>query len=420
MKKILAYAFVFLAGLSLLPSAALAANHTLLDGDSLNVSTWTVTHADSSVSTLSVADGDSITITDNAAVIVTGSTSRMVGFICQSNAKLTLSDIAFDRSANFGGLSVIRVAGTDVKIILKGTNTLRAPNVLSGYVMPTISIPSGSSLEIYGDGALNVYAGGEAAAIGGNYMDGLGVLTISGGTIHAEASDIYVSGAAIGLGYRNSYAGGEINITGGTVTAVSHVSSAGIGSGMNNSVSKINISGGVVYARGGTDSAGIGSGVACPTAGTIVIEGDAMVYAAKGAEGIYASLGNTCDLGHGGVSSVYEVVIRGTSKVFLENNTSDPVTTSTHNHEPGILMVGVSDMTGVGGVYRFASPTAPIIWENAKGGYYVPPISPTPVDTDIPQTGDHNGIALMILALCAGASLLVVALFWRGKSKQDV
>lgn len=46
--------------------------------------------------------------------------------------------------------------------------------------------------------------------------------------------------------------------------------------------------------------------------------------------------------------------------------------------------------------------------------------TPTPVDPDIPQTGDHNEISLMILALGTGALLLIAALFWRRKSKQSM
>ena len=64
------------------------------------------------------------------------------------------------------------------------------------------------------------------------------------------------------------------------------------------------------------------------------------------------------------------------------------------------------------GIYGLNTPTPTLAADRTP--------TPTPVDPDIPQTGDHNEIALMILALGAGALLLIAALFWRRKSKQSM
>lgn len=147
-------------------------------------------------------------------------------------------------------------------INLAGTNTVRSYG--NGY--PGIWIPSGETLTIQGDGALNVSSNKYGAGIGGGCVlnpdpetpdtpINCGNIVIKGGTITAQGGDY---SAGIGSGWASSC--GKITISGGTITATGGTWSAGIGTGQSGTCDGIKISGGIVTASGMKRSAGIGSG----------------------------------------------------------------------------------------------------------------------------------------------------------------
>ena len=404
---------LLIATLCVLPNLVLASDYTLVDGDTLTLSPtspWTVTHAD--MNTTSVTPDDFI-VSANASVTVTGSTSLYISLVCEDRAVLTISDVTIDHQRVFGTPGKIIVSGTDVELILEGSNRLLANDGISTYDMPCIQIPEDTSLEIHGDGELSVYAGGEAAAIGGYNM---GKLTISGGTIYAESSPNSWSGAAIGQNYRYTYTSGQINITGGTVTAISHLYSAGIGGGIHNSVSAINISGGIVYAKGGTDASGIGTGVHCTasTSGSITISGDALVYAAAGEAGIFSEFGKAFDIGGSGYSDNCIVMINDSANVFLDHNICDPVITTTHNRGLDMQLVNISDTPNTETLYQSTLQSPTMIWENALGGYY-------PVSSIAANHNNSNTLYVRLLSaivLLGILGLLILILMNRKRIKQ--
>lgn len=122
-------------------------------------------------------------------------------------------------------------------------------------------------------------AGLVGAGIGGGWGGSAGIISISGGTVHASSS-----GAGIGNGYEGT--GGLINISGGTIEATG--GRAGIGGGGAGTVGTINITGAAITATGGGGSAGIGGGGG-ESGGTINIGG-----------GIVSVTGGTYAAGIGG------------------------------------------------------------------------------------------------------------------------
>lgn len=159
----------------------------------------------------------------------------------------------------------------DVKIILSGTNKVRAfNNYYAG-----IDIVSDKTLTIKGTGSLEARGGDwGSAGIGASRSD-CGNICIQGGTITAIAS---AYGAGIGgTCYANC---GDITISGGTVTATGGGEGAGIGSGQARSCGTITINGGTVTASGGSSSAGIGTGNA-GTCGDIIITGGTVTAEGK-------------------------------------------------------------------------------------------------------------------------------------------
>ena len=186
----------------------------------------------------------------------------------------------------------------------------------------------GNSLTIWGQsggtGTLMATTSTEYAAIGGEYGNPSGTITINGGTVNAKA----FNGAGIGSGIlaESSKGSSTIIINGGTVTASSQKGGAGIGSGSDSgSGSKcdaaITINGGTVTATGGAKDpsyttgggAGIGSGERTRDGSTITITITGGTVTATGG-------GSAAGIGGGG-ANVYEgsaggtVTISGNSRV---------------------------------------------------------------------------------------------------------
>lgn len=250
-------------------------------------------------------------ITQNGSYRITGSTTTNP--ITVGNGQdpvpvtITLSNVTIDLSDGSGTAFNILGTGSNVTLILEGTNTLiSGTDGIQG--LPGIHLPEGASLTIQGSGSLTVTGGsgsstgGGGAGIGGNIGKSCGTLTIAGGTVTAKggsSSSTGDGGAGIGGG-TNGGAGGSVTITGGTVTASGGSGGdmgdggAGIGGGKKGAGGNVDITGGVVTATGGSGyngGVGIGSGRGAQgdggkvaiTGGTVTVTGGAATGAAGGA-----------------------------------------------------------------------------------------------------------------------------------------
>ena len=189
------------------------------------------------------------------------------------------------------------------------------------------------------------------ASGGGQYGSGV-IITISDdATVTANGGD---DGAGIGSGFKGS--GGTVTISDyASVTANGGDDGAGIGGGYESSGGIITISDdATVTANGGEHGAGIGSGADNDgSGGTITISGG-IIYAKKG-------IGATHDIGKSDSGDAPSIAILGDAKVFLKNDDSADVTTSSHTH---------FDMTAKdenGKLYQIPIPSD---WDEA-GGYVI-------------------------------------------------
>ena len=189
-----------------------------------------------------------------------------------SGAEVTLNGVNIAGSDdNVQGWAGIKCEGS-ATINLFGTNTVKA----YGGCYPGIYIPSGRTLTIQGDGALDVSSCNNPG-IGGGYNNftnpftpiDCGNIIIKGGTIIATVTG-YGQSAGIGSGYNATC--GTITISGGTVTVTGGSYSAGIGTSPYGTCGNITISGGTVTATGNKEGAGIGTGTN-GTCGDITISG---------------------------------------------------------------------------------------------------------------------------------------------------
>ncbi|GHS95453.1 hypothetical protein AGMMS50276_11130 [Synergistales bacterium] len=194
-------------------------------------------------------------------IIGTGTqTSNRVVVTSGADTNIILSDVNIDVGASND--SAFDMTGAEVKLYLKGTNTL----ISGGLSHAGLEAPDGSTLTItsakgdgFLDGSLNAYGSfGSGAGIGGGGMRSGGNITINGGTVTATSGN--AGGAGIGGGGLGD--GGTITINGGMVTATASALSAGagIGSGGGGYGGNITIDGGTVTATGGQAGAGIGGG----------------------------------------------------------------------------------------------------------------------------------------------------------------
>ena len=269
-KKILAVFIIAMMLSALAPQAALAATHTVADGETLNIGTGVLTHADSTTETLTISEDDIINVDAGAEATITG--SKNVRIDCGAGVTLTLDGVTSD---NF--LPLIFTGGGN-------TLTLVGANTLTGRA-PGVRVQAGTSLEITGDGSLEATGGLNSAGIGGGSESSAGAITITGDVdITAKGGH---GGAGIGGGYIGD--GGTITITDNAcVTAMGGgryegdygdiYGGAGIGGGDGGDGGTINISGGVVYAvRGAGCDYDIGRGIN-GSDGTINVSGGAAVF----------------------------------------------------------------------------------------------------------------------------------------------
>ena len=186
------------------------------------------------------------------------------------------------------------VNNATLHLTVKGTNTLKAGFGGAGIAVPygcTLEITAGSTGTLTAIGGESYGGGAGIGSIGDHdntnqgsssiYPQGLGTITINGGTINAQGGTWYQNitpcGGAAGIGssdnsgatttdtswgsttYLNNVTG-SIIINGGTVSATGGVGAAGIGGGSTGTLQAITITGGTVTATPGSRAAAIGTG----------------------------------------------------------------------------------------------------------------------------------------------------------------
>ena len=164
---------------------------------------------------------------------------------------ISMSDGAYAVFNNIKVPSRIDVNG-DVELYLANGGTLTTDD--------GISVPKGSTLNIYGKGG-KLYAGTRNGTtfLAGDNNAGIGSSSgAKAGDITINSGIVYANGGRNAAGIGGNYA--TIQVLGGTVYANGGRYGAGIGSGYNDNGSTIDILGGNVTAEGGSNAAGIGSG----------------------------------------------------------------------------------------------------------------------------------------------------------------
>ena len=250
-----------------------------------------------------------------------------------NNATVTLNGVNIPKGIALAGSATINLAGE---------NTVSADEYNAG-----ISVPSGSTLTLQGNGSLTAIGGSGATGIGGGYVaisgnitvsddgDDSSVITSSGMTVTAtggsNAADIgarlriannasvtlngvnlpkgieLAGSATINLAGENTVSADEYNagisvpsgstltLQGtGSLTATGGIGAAGIGSGMNSSCGDITISGGTVRATGVWGAAGIGSGMNSSCGDITISDGEVAANGGGNAAGIGSGDNGSC------------------------------------------------------------------------------------------------------------------------------
>ncbi len=131
---------------------------------------------------------------------------------------LTIDGVNIENQTG-NAISFVNAAGN--KLTISGTNNLATTRL--AYA----AINVGSGVTILGDGILNATATSAGAAIGSDFCDVAGDISITGGTINATAT----SGAAVGGGEAGTI--GAITITGTAKVNATSTNGAAIGRGLN-------------------------------------------------------------------------------------------------------------------------------------------------------------------------------------------
>ena len=96
-KKIIALLIITTMLLSLMPQAALAVGSgeiPVADGEMLNIGTGVLTHTDSTTETLTISDGDTISVDAGAAATITGGKNVMID--CGAGVALTIDGVTIN------------------------------------------------------------------------------------------------------------------------------------------------------------------------------------------------------------------------------------------------------------------------------------------------------------------------------------
>ena len=214
---------------------------------------------------LTLNDGDVLTGTGGANTHVTIAHGATIALY-----NVTITDITNDNDHKWAGITC---AGNATIILVEGTTN----NVKGGSdLYPGIQVgPSGTTLNIRGNGTLNTSSKGYGPGIGGyykNYNINYGNIVIEGGIINATGGD-----QAAGIGGVFGCSIGDITISGGTITARGGTSGGGIGSGyLLSSCGNITITDNVTSVtaiRGSGAPDCIGKGERARNCGTVTIGG---------------------------------------------------------------------------------------------------------------------------------------------------
>ncbi|HEX2986174.1 MAG TPA: Ig-like domain-containing protein [Caproiciproducens sp.] len=196
-----------------------------------------------------------------------------------------------------GGAAFEVENGAEADITLVGSNSLDTSG--SSSQGAGLSVNSGSTVHIVGNGSLTATGGYKSAGIGGNDGNNCGTVEISGGTVTANGGN---GGAGIGGGYNG--AGGTITISGGSVTATGGSESAGIGGGGHANASTVGCAGGTITVSGGNRGAGIGGGQ-YGAGGTITVSGGTVTAnGGRYGAGIGGGIGYLGTGGSGGIVTI--------------------------------------------------------------------------------------------------------------------
>ncbi len=320
--RFLCFAAILIVPLLLSPAfaaSASGANELDIEKGSVTITASTITGRDSSGASVSLP-------TSGGCVIMQSESAQYPGFVVTTNriivapnsgdVYVTVRDIYI-----YGEASPITVgSGSTLHLLLSGSNRVFSCNVTSpNYANPNagINVPAGAALVIDkvsgltdAEASLSVEAAdgksSSGAAIGSGNGLSSGEITINGGTVSAIS---HSSGAGIGTGSTNngsagSYANsvcGDIVINGGIVTATGGDSygGAGIGGGYGGNGGTVIIRGGTVTASGGTDAAGIGGGVYGTGGSLLVTDGKLHAIGDRGGAGIGGGYA-----GNGGITTI--------------------------------------------------------------------------------------------------------------------
>ncbi len=235
--------------LALIPTAAFAA-----DGDTIHVGGVALTGSEAE---------PAYALTDDRGSVTTEGAGESSYNIRWDGSTLTLNNATITQGYSQGyykGAVTAISCGTDLKIELVGSNTVRGPALTDEGAAETSGIYSEGSITISGTGTLYVRGGDITKTTGDEFVQSYGLysgeegnITISSGTVNAFGGDIgTVNGSAYSRGIS---ADGATVITGGKVTAAG----GGITNNSGNAASigiesygGISIAGGSVEATGGS------------------------------------------------------------------------------------------------------------------------------------------------------------------------
>lgn len=235
--------------LALIPTAAFAA-----DGDTIHVGGVALTGSEAE---------PAYALTDDSGSVTTEGAGESSYNIRWDGSTLTLNNATITQGYSQGyyiGAVTAISCGTDLKIELVGSNTVKGPALTDEGAAETSGIYSEGSITISGTGTLDVRGGDITKTTGwdsaqsyGLYSGEEGNITISSGTVNAFGGDIgTINGSASSSGISADGAtvitGGKVTAAGGEITNNSgHAASIGI-----ESYGGISIAGGSVEATGGS------------------------------------------------------------------------------------------------------------------------------------------------------------------------
>ena len=152
-KKFISLLIITVMLLAFMPQTALAASHTISDGQTLNLSTGELTQTSNGapVTTYIVNAGDTVTVAAGATATITG--SKDVQISCGAGVTLTLDSVTSNVSGTDHACA-LGFTGSGNSLILTGTNTLS-----SGWGEAGVRVEEGTSLTISGSGSLDATGG---------------------------------------------------------------------------------------------------------------------------------------------------------------------------------------------------------------------------------------------------------------------